>query len=72
MASLMSAVEELEKTLTLGQAQQLADFSTSSPAEGAACTQQLLDELLGRFEEDDSPMCLAHRSTPELYADPDE
>ena len=68
----MNAVEELEEVLTLDQAQQLVEFDSSQGADGGSSTQQLLDELLGRFEDDDSPMFLSHGLTPELYADSDE
>jgi hypothetical protein len=68
----MNAVEELEEVLTLDQAQELVDFHPTSAVEGGSSTQQLLDELLGRFEEDDSPMFLAHGLTPEFYAGSDE
>ena len=68
----MNAVEELEAVLTLDQAERLADFDPTPDARGGSSTQQLLDELLGRFEEDDSPMCLAHGLTREVYADSDE
>ena len=54
----MSAVEEFEQDLTLDQAERLVDFDPPPGVEVAAATQQLLDELLGRFEEDDSPMLL--------------
>ena len=68
----MNVIEELEEVLTLDQAQGLADLNSSSDVEGPASTQQLLDELLGRFEEDDSPTFPAHGLTPELCADSDE
>jgi hypothetical protein len=68
----MNVVEELEQVLTLDQAQRLVDFDPTPAVERGSSTQQLLDELLGRFEEDDSPMFLAHGLTPEFYADPDE
>jgi hypothetical protein len=68
----MNAVEELEEVLTLDQAQVLADFDPSPAVEAGSATQQLLDELLGRFEEDDSPLFLAHGLTPEFCADSDE
>ena len=68
----MNVVEELEEVLTLDQAQVLAGFDSGAAISGGSPTQQLLDELLGRFEEDDSPMFLAHGLTPEFYADPDE
>jgi hypothetical protein len=68
----MNAVEDLEQILTLDQAQRLADFDPTVTADAVLPTQQLLDELLGRFEEDDSPTFLAHGLTPEFYADSDE
>jgi len=46
----MNAVEE---TPILNQAQRLTDFNLPPNPEAAAATQQLLDELLGRFEDDD-------------------
>lgn len=68
----MNAVEELEPLLTLDQARCLADFDPPVPADAASSTQQVLDDLLGRFEDDDSTMLLAHGLTLELYADSDE
>jgi hypothetical protein len=68
----MNAVEELEDVLTLDQAHRLVNCDSTPGVEGNSSTQQLLDELLGRFEEDDSPMLLAHGLTPESYADSDE
>jgi hypothetical protein len=44
------------------------DFD-SSPV---ASTQQLLDELLGRFEDDGSSMFLTHGLAPDFCADSDE
>jgi hypothetical protein len=72
MESVMDAVEELEQALTLDQAQRLADFDSSLAVGGNWSTQRLLDELLGRFEEDDSPTFLAHVLTSEFYLDSDE
>ena len=66
----MNAVEELEEVLTSDPAQGLADFDLCP--EGDSSTRQLLDELLGRFEEDDSPTFLTHGLPPEFYADSDE
>jgi hypothetical protein len=66
----MNAVEELEEVLTLDQAQQLLDCDRTT-VEGASCTQQLLDELLGRFEDDDSPVFLMNL-TPGFSAASDE
>jgi len=68
----MDAVEELEQVLTLDQAQELADFDSSAAVAGGSPTQQLLDELLGRFEEDDSLLSEAYGLAPECYVDPDE
>ena len=68
----MSAVEEVETILTPGQPHPVADFRAKPCGEGATGTQQLLDELLGRFEDDDSTMLLAHGPTPEFYVDSDE
>jgi hypothetical protein len=68
----MSAVEELDQVLTLDQANQLVDFDRAPAGEFAAATQQLLDELLGRFEEDDSPMLSAHVLNHDFCADSDE
>jgi hypothetical protein len=68
----MNAVEELEAVLTLDQVHGLADSNPTLAAERGSSTQQLLDDLLGRFEEDDSPMFLAHGLTPDFCADTDE
>ena len=72
----MSAVEELEEVLaevlTLDQAQQLADFDRTAVVDGGSSTQQLLDEMLGRFDDDDPPVFLAHSLTPANYPDSDE
>jgi hypothetical protein len=68
----MTVVEELEEILTPDQAHRLADSHLVSVAEKASPTQQLLDELLGRFEEDDSPVFVAQGLTTELYADSDD
>ena len=68
----MNAVEELEQVLTRDQAQRLVDFDLSPAVEGSSSTQQLLDDLLGRFDEDDLPTFVAPGLTPEFYADSDE
>jgi hypothetical protein len=68
----MNVVEELEQVLTLDQAQERVECDPRPGAREGLPTQQLLDDLLGRFEEDDSPMFLAHGLTPEFYADSDE
>jgi hypothetical protein len=68
--SARNAVEELEEVLTLDQAQQLLDCDRTT-VEGASSTQQLLDELLGRFEDDDSQVFLMNL-TPEFSVDSDE
>ena len=59
----MSVVEELEEVITVDPA---------PPFEGSSCTQQLLDNLLGRFEEEDLPMFLALGLKPEIYTDSDD
>lgn len=64
----MNAIEDFEQVITLGQAERLVDFD-SSPV---ASTQQLLDELLGRFEDDGSSMFLTHGLAPDFCADSDE
>ncbi|MGB6675126.1 MAG: hypothetical protein WBE44_00410 [Terriglobales bacterium] len=64
----MNAVEDFEQVLTLDQAEQFADFDSRPVVDGASSTQQLLDELLGRFEDDGSAMFL----TPEDCLDSDE
>ena len=66
----MDAVGELEESLSLDQAQGLADYD-SGEARGSS-TQQLLDDLLGRFDEDESAMFLADGPKPEFYSDSDE
>jgi hypothetical protein len=67
-----NAVEELKQVLTLDQAEQFMDFDSSLAVEAASSTQQLLDELLGRFEDDGSSMPSPHGLTPEFYAYLDE
>jgi hypothetical protein len=69
--SVVNTVEELEEVLTLDQAQQLVDFD-STTIEGVSSTQRLLDDLLGRLEDDDSPIILMNGITPEFSADSDE
>jgi hypothetical protein len=51
----MSVVQELEAVLTLDQAQELVALDSAT---GNSSTQQLLDDLLGRLEDDDSLMFL--------------
>jgi hypothetical protein len=68
----MSAVEEFEEALTLGHTEKFVDFDSSPAIEAPSSTQQLLDELLGRFEDDGSPMFSPHGLTPEFCADFDE
>jgi hypothetical protein len=65
----MNAVEQFGQVLTGSQSQELVDFESSSGVEPASSTQQLLDELLGRFEDDDSPMFPVHALTPEFCFD---
>ncbi len=68
----MNVVDELEQILTLDQAERLVEPDPCRDASAASSTQLLLDELLGRFEDDDLPMHLAHGITPEFYTDPEE
>jgi hypothetical protein len=68
--SAISDVQELEEVLTLDQAQGLVDFD-SPMMERTSSTQQLLDELLGCFEDDDSPVFVMSLM-PEFSADSDE
>jgi hypothetical protein len=56
----VNAVDNLEQVLTLDQAERLVNVDCSPVEDGASSTQQLLDELLGRFEDDDSPIFHAH------------
>lgn len=68
----MNPVENLEQALTLDQAEQFVDLDPGPAVEAPSSTQQLLDELLGRFEDDGSPMFSPHGLTPEFCADFDE
>ena len=68
----MNAVEDFEQVLTLDQAEQFTDFDSSPAVDGASSTQQLLDELLGRFEDDGSPMLLTHGLASDFCTDSDE
>jgi hypothetical protein len=68
----MNAVEELEEVLTLDQMNGLDDFDATVTVDAPWSTQHLLDELLGVFEEDDSPMFPGHSLPLESYADSDE
>jgi len=65
----MNAVEELA-LLSLDQAEGLVELDLTSDAHGPLPTQQLLDELLGRFEEDDSPILSARRLASDFFANP--
>jgi hypothetical protein len=67
-----NAVEDLEQALTLDHAQELIGFELVPVVEAPSSTQQLLDEMLGRFEDDGSPMFSPHGLTPEFCADSDE
>jgi hypothetical protein len=67
----MNVFEELEQSLTLDQSEQLVDYDSVPEIEGPNSTQQLLDEMLGLFEDDDSTMLMAHGLSLEL-ADSDE
>lgn len=65
----MNAVTDLE--VPLDQVQDLVEFDRSISAEGPMSTQQLLDELLGRLEDDISPIFLVHGLTTEVFTDSD-
>jgi len=65
----MNAVEEAP---TLNQAQRLTELNLPRSPEAAAATQQLLDELLGRFEDDDSPPFLRSGCTADFSLASDE
>jgi hypothetical protein len=54
----MNAAEDLEEVLTLEQAQELAGLDSGAAVGGGSPTQRLLDDLLGRLEDDDSLMFL--------------
>jgi hypothetical protein len=60
---LMNVLEELDTVLTLDQA---------PIGERGSSTQQLLDELLGHFDDDDSLLCLTHGLKLEPHADFDD
>jgi hypothetical protein len=68
----MNVVEELETLLTLDQAEGLADSDPTPVTERGVSTQQLLDELLGRFDDDDSLMFSTLDLRPELHSDSDK
>lgn len=50
----MKVVEEFDKLLTCEQPQRSVDFASHEATAGTRFTQQLLDDLLGRLEDDDS------------------
>ena len=54
----VSVVAELERQLALDQAEGVAPSRPSLAPERGSSTQQLLDELLGRFDDDDSLICV--------------
>lgn len=68
----MGAVEELGQGLTFDEAEQLVDFDPLPAVELASTTQELLDELLGRFEEDDSPILSALTLNHDFCAESDD
>lgn len=68
----MNAFEELEQAMTSDQVQCLGYLNQSTELESPNPTQQLLDEMLGLFEDDDSTVLLAHGINPELCAGSDE
>jgi hypothetical protein len=65
-------VKDSEKAPTLDQVHSLADFDSSSAIGVVQSTQQLLDDLLGRLEVDDSVMSITNALMPELSANSDE
>jgi len=67
----MNVFEELEQSLTSGQAQLLSDLNPSE-MEPSSSTQRLLDEMLGLFEDDDSTMLITYLIKPDLYTDSDD
>jgi hypothetical protein len=68
----MNVVDELEALLTLDQAQGSADSDRRPSGNRALSTQQLLDELLGRFDDDDSTTAMAHGLASEFHFEFDE
>jgi hypothetical protein len=68
----MNVFEELEQSVRPDQTQQFIDCDSVPKVDGPNSTQQLLDEMLGRFEDDDSTMLLAHGLSSKLHADSDE
>jgi hypothetical protein len=68
----MNAVEDIEQVLTVDQTERFVDFASSPAMEIGSSTQQLLDELLGRFEDDSSPMLQANGLAPEFCFDSDD
>jgi hypothetical protein len=69
--SVLNAFEELEQSLTVNHAQESVDCDSLSEVECPNSTQQLLDEMLGRFEDDDSTTPLACALLA-YFADSDE
>jgi hypothetical protein len=61
-----NAVEDLEQVLTLDHAQELIGFEPVPVVEAPSSTQQLLDEMLGRFEDDGCTDVLGQRSQSRL------
>jgi hypothetical protein len=68
----LNAVAEFSEALTLDHPEHSVDFESTRAVDGVSSTQRLLDELLGRFDDDSSPMFLAHDCTPEFCVDSDE
>lgn len=66
----MAAFEQLEEVLTLDQAQELVGPALFCAREAPQSTQQLLDDLLGHFDDDDSAMVLSFSA--ESYSGFDE
>lgn len=68
----MTVVAELETVLALDRAEGDAHSHPTLSPEWGSSTQQLLDELLGRFDDDDSLMCLTRGLKLETNPDFDE
>jgi hypothetical protein len=68
----LNAVAEFSEALTLDHSKQSVDFESSRAVDGVSSTQRLLDELLGSFDDDSSPMFPTHGYTAELFVESDE
>jgi hypothetical protein len=64
----MNAVQDLESS-PLDHRQELVGFGRSQTVEASSSTQQLLDELLGRLEDDGLSTLPPHSFTLEGFTD---